>query len=120
MPDRRGQWLYALMMIAATAVIVLSLLGIARMTGLMPRIGSGSHETETARDKQRGIPKERQDSAPDSQRPSPGSGPAARSPRRLADCARCGDADPVYSMARIEGRARSGAAGMARANVVAG
>ncbi len=118
LPDRRGQWLYALMMIAATAVIVLSLLGIARMTGFWPRIGSGPHETDTARDKQRGIPKEREDSAPESQRPSPGTGPAARSPRRLVDCARCGDVDPVRSIPQIQGHSRAGAAVVGLADIV--
>jgi len=72
------------MVVAATAVIVVSLFGIARMTGLIPYTGSSKHETETMRDKTRDAPKDREGVAPDGRRPTPTTVPDARPRRRFA------------------------------------
>jgi len=82
--ERRGQWLLALMVIAATAVIVVSLIGIARMTGFFPRAGMDSQQTETIRDKARGVPKEREGGSPGVEPRAPATVPEGRSRRRLA------------------------------------
>jgi len=84
MTKRGGQWLLASMVIAATAVIVMSVLGIARMTGFLPRTGLDSEQTETVRGKTRDVPKEREGGSPEVERRAPTTVPEARSRRRLA------------------------------------
>jgi hypothetical protein len=47
----RYELLYRLMVIAAIAVILVSLVGIASMTGLLPRVGDGRPNSEAVPDK---------------------------------------------------------------------
>ena len=47
----RYELLFRLMVIAAIAVILVSLVGIASMTGLLPRVGDGRPNTEAIPDK---------------------------------------------------------------------
>jgi len=111
MPDGRNHPLYPLMLIAAISVIVLSLVGIASMTGLIPRSGTERPSTETRRDKQRGAPDKQQQNieAPAGKPSGPATRPEAGKPRRIVGCEDCAEIKPVRSVGTRNRAAGTGA-----------
>ena len=98
-PSSEGRYetLYRLMIIAALAVIMVSLVGIASMTGLLPRVGDGRPNTEAIPDRPSNEGVQPGEAQPEKQplRTLP-----AHFPRTLAVCNACADAGALSSGSR--------------------
>ena len=81
--------LYALMVIAATAVILVSLLGIATMTGVIPRANDEKVGNEAIRNEPRSVPEQQGDGATAGKRPNPAPAIKSKLTRSIVDCSKC-------------------------------
>lgn len=107
--DKRSGVLYPLMLIAAIAVIIFSVVGIATVTGLMPNARSGNDPAATSEPAPAG--KQKQTSAPVATQKS--SGPRLAS----ANCADCG---VVESIRAVENKGQGSGLGAVAGGVVGG
>jgi hypothetical protein len=81
--------LYALMVIAATAVILVSLLGIATMTGVIPRADAEKVGNEAIRNEPRSVLGQQGDGAAAGKRPNPAPAINPKLTRSIVDCSKC-------------------------------
>jgi outer membrane lipoprotein SlyB len=110
MPAGHHRLLYPLMVIAAISVIVLSLVGVASVTGLIPRGGSERPSTESIREQQQGAPGRPQGSdAPAGKQPGPAIKPETGKHRRIARGEGCGSIERDRSAELRERAAGAGA-----------
>lgn len=107
--EKRSGILYPMMLIAAVAVIIFSVIGIATMTGLMPSVRSGSAPAAA------GSP------AAGSKQPSaPASSAKSAKPRLAAGSASCADCGVVESIRAVESKGQGSGLGAVAGGVVGG
>lgn len=94
--ESKYELLYRLMVIAAIAVIMVSLVGIASVTGLLSRVSDSRPNIETIPDK-RGNDTERPGAAqPDEKHPPQRQRAPLQSARGIASCGDCGGSEPRF------------------------
>lgn len=105
-PEKRNGVLYPAMLIAAIAVIIFSVVGIATVTGLMPNARSGGDQSVTGK----------QSSAP----ATPASPATAARPRLAAGSASCTNCGVVELIRTVEGKGQGSGLGAVAGGVVGG
>ncbi|MEK6594721.1 MAG: glycine zipper 2TM domain-containing protein [Pseudomonadota bacterium] len=106
---KRNGILYPTMLIAAVAVIIFSVIGIATMTGLMPSARSGSEPAAAG-----------EPVAGSKQPPVPASSAKSAKPRLAAGSASCADCGVVESIRAVENKGQSSGLGAVAGGVVGG